>query len=84
MWSLRGTLGLDGSGRSIIDRDVLISHLWLENPTDLFDAAASLMYADDILYGDGEAGPPFSGNVGALCAEFQARELDQSPYLECP
>ncbi len=51
LWELRGLLGNDPKGRSIVDRVVLESHFMLDPRSGFRDGARALLAADDLLYG---------------------------------
>jgi hypothetical protein len=51
LWELRGRLGADESGRAIVDRVLLESHLMLTRRAAFRDGARALTAADDLLYG---------------------------------
>lgn len=51
LWSLRGTLGDDPVGRSVIDRVVLESNFMLVPRSNFGDGARALLAADRVLYG---------------------------------
>jgi len=65
LWELRGGLGLDASGLSIVDRVVLESNFMLARKATFRDAARALLAADQLLYG--------GANTAAIGAEMIQR-----------
>ena len=51
LWELRGVLGVDPEGRSVMDRVVLQSHFLVTRKAEFRDGARALLAADRILYG---------------------------------
>src|SRR5436190_1222011 len=64
---LRGTLGLDGSGRSILDRDVIQSQFDYTDAETFADAVDALLAADAALYGGANRVP--------ICQEMAVERL---------
>jgi hypothetical protein len=50
LWTLRGALGVDTSGRSIMDRVVLESNFMLARKSTFRDGARAVLAADQLLY----------------------------------
>ncbi|MEA2347770.1 MAG: hypothetical protein QOG62_1557 [Thermoleophilaceae bacterium] len=67
LWKLRGELGSDASGQSVMDKLVLQSHFLLTPKTTYAKAATAVLTADDQLYG--------GIHRDVLAAEFTARGL---------
>jgi hypothetical protein len=67
LWTLRSALGVDLTGHSIIDRDVLESHFMLTRKANFRDGARALLAADQSLYG--------GANAAAISAELISRGL---------
>ena len=55
LWDLRGVLGTDTEGRSVVDRVVLESHFMLDSDSNLRDGARALVAADKLLYAGAHA-----------------------------
>jgi hypothetical protein len=65
LWKLRGTLGVDINGQSILDRDVLESNFMLARKSNFRDGARALLAADQTLYA--------GANAQAISAEMVSR-----------
>jgi hypothetical protein len=52
IWALRGQLGDDGDGDSVMDAVVLASHFELSADASFSEAAGALLSADNLLYGN--------------------------------
>jgi Fungalysin metallopeptidase (M36) len=65
LWKLRAELGLDPSGRAILDRDLLESFFMLSRKSGFRDGARALLAADQTLYG--------GANAAAISAEMVQR-----------
>jgi hypothetical protein len=68
LWDLRKTLGPDGQGRLIIDRDVLASHFLIADRSPSFkQGGEALLQADENLYG--------GVHHDQIQAELQSRDI---------
>jgi Zn-dependent metalloprotease len=67
LWDLRRSIGVDGSGRAVIDRDMIASQFMYTGDERFQDAANALLTADQDLYG--------GTHEAAIEAEMVARGL---------